>query len=82
MSICSNKGVVLNKWNTCFKSLLNNVHSVSSSQCQLDLGLGGIDSAELNVRIAREEVESALAHALPANRLIRSASACSPWNAT
>ena len=62
-SICSDKGVVLNKWYTCFKSLLNNVHSVSSSQCQLDLGLGGIDSAELTVRITGEEVESALAHA-------------------
>ena len=62
-SICSDKEVVLNKWYTCFKSLLNNVHSVSSSQCQLDLGLDGIDSAEFNVRITREEVESALAHA-------------------
>ena len=52
-------------WYTCFKSLLHNAHSISysSSQCQLDLVLGGIDSAELNVRITREEVESALAHA-------------------
>ena len=70
-SISSDKGVVLNKWYTCFKSLLNNIHSVSSSQwtCQLDLGLGGTDSTELNVRITREEVESALAHAPDINSI-------------
>ena len=68
-SVSSDKSVVMGRWLTSFKSLLNPEFSSRLKSCPSDPNIQQVDSSELNTPITKDEVKTALCQA-PRNKAL------------